>query len=148
MANLFKTLNLPIKKVYIFCDAIAHIIALKRSPSCYKAPYNKLYAEINSSTYQMGNLTLQPKETIVRFLQQKVYFNPSDLISKFDLDRDSVAMWILKTQRSFHPGWLQNHPREYLDKLLSLCEEKMSLQGSGGIDNKQTFHITEKRQIC
>ena len=92
LANLLKTLNLPINKVYIFCDAIAHIIALKRSPSCYKVPYNRLYAEINSLTYQIGNLTSQPKETIVIFLQQKVYFNPSDLISKFDLDRDSFDM--------------------------------------------------------
>ena len=29
LANLLKSLNLPINKVYICCDAIAHIIALK-----------------------------------------------------------------------------------------------------------------------
>ena len=75
---MLHTLNLPLTKVYIFCDAIAHIIELKRSPSCYKALYNHLYAEINSLTYQIGNLTLQPKETIARFLQQKGYFSPAD----------------------------------------------------------------------
>ena len=51
LANLLKSLNLPIIKVYICCDAIAHIIALKQSPSCYSAPYNRLYGEINSLTY-------------------------------------------------------------------------------------------------
>ena len=45
LSNLLYKLKLPLTKVYIFCDAIAHIIALKRSPLCYQPPYNRLYAE-------------------------------------------------------------------------------------------------------
>ena len=114
-------------KVYIFCDAIAHIISLKRSPLCYQPPYNRLYAEINALTYQIGNLTLQPKEDIVRFFQQKIYFNPSDLLSKFDLIHHSIDNWVLKSQKLVRPQWLQKHPQEYLSHLLALSEEQMSL---------------------
>ena len=130
-------------KVYVFCDAIAHIIALKRSPLCYQPPYNKLYAEINALTHQIGNLTLQPKEDIVRFLQQKVYFNPADLLSKFDLEQDTVDSWVLKSQLLSKPYWLQKHPREYLSHLLELSEEQMSLQATGGLHNEHMFKITE-----
>ena len=126
-------------KVYIFCDAIAHIIALKRSPSCYQPPYNRLYAEINALTHQIGNLTLQPKEDIVRFLQQKIYFNPADLLSKFDLEQDSIDSWVLKSQKLFKPQWLQKHPWEYLSHLIALSEEQMSLQATGGLNNEHLF---------
>ena len=84
LANFLYKIKVPLTKVYVFCDAIAHIIALRRSPACFKAPFNKWYAEINSLTYQIGNLTLQPKEEIVQFLQQKVYSTPADLLTKFD----------------------------------------------------------------
>ena len=98
----------------MFCDAIAHIIALRKSPACFKAPFNKWYAEINSLAYQIGNLTSQPKEEIVQFLQQKVYSNPANLLTKFDLEHDSVHDWILKSQQLFEPLWLQNHPKIYM----------------------------------
>ena len=55
LTNLLYKLKLPLTKVFIFCDAIAHIIALKRSPACYQLPYNRLYTEINALTYQIGN---------------------------------------------------------------------------------------------
>ena len=103
-----------------------------------------MYAEINALTHQIGNLTLQPKEDIVRFLQQKIYFNPADLLSKFDLDQDTIDSWILKSQKLFRPQWLQKHPREYLSHLLALSEEQMSLQATGGLNNEQLFKVTEK----
>ena len=71
LTNLNYKLKLPLTKVFIFCDVIAHIIALKRSPACYKLPYNRLYAAINALTYQIGNLTSQPKEDIVRFCTKR-----------------------------------------------------------------------------
>ena len=98
LANLLYKLKLPLTRVFIFCDAIAHIIALKRSPACFQLPYSRLYAEINALTFQIGNLTSQLKEDIVRFLHQKVYSNPADFLSKFDLEYDSVDSWILKSQ--------------------------------------------------
>ena len=143
LSNLLYKLKHPLTKVYIFCDAIAHIIALKRSPACYQLPYNRLYAEINALTYQIGNLTLQPKEDIIRFLQQKIYYNPADLLSKFDLEQDSVDSWVLKLQMLFRPQWLQKHPRKYLNHLLDLSEEQMSLQAAGGLTNENVFKITE-----
>ena len=116
---------------------------MKRSPSCYQLPYNRLYAKINALTYQIGNLTLQPKEDIVRFLQQKIYSNPADLLSKFDLDQDTVESWVIKSQKLFKPIWLQKHPREYLNHLLELSNEQMTLQAAGGLDNQSSFKITE-----
>ena len=127
----------------MFCDAIAHIIALRRSPACFKAPFNKWYAEINSLTYQIGNLTSQPKEEIIQFLQQKVYSNPADLLTKFDLEQDSVDDWILKSKQLFEPLWLQNHPKTYMNRLLELSNDQLSLQASGGLHNEQIFKITE-----
>ena len=67
-ANLLKTLGLPISKVYIFCNAVAHVVALHSSPSHFAPPYNRLYDEINSLSYKIGNLISQPKESILRFL--------------------------------------------------------------------------------
>ena len=78
LANLLCQLKIPLTKVFIFCDAIAHIIVLKKSPACFQLPYSRLYAEINALTFQIGNLTSQPKEDIVRFLHQKIYANPAD----------------------------------------------------------------------
>ena len=61
LCNLLHKIKLPLTKVYIFSDAIAHIIALKSSPSLFPMPFNRLYAEINALTYQIGELTSQPK---------------------------------------------------------------------------------------
>ena len=36
LANLLCQLKIPLTKVFIFCDAIAHIIALKKSPACFQ----------------------------------------------------------------------------------------------------------------
>ena len=83
-------------------------------------------------SYQIGNLTSQPKETILRFLQKKEFPNPADLLSKIDLEYDSIGLWMLKTQHLFHPTWLQQHPDGYLDKLLALSDEQISIQYSGG----------------
>ena len=106
LANLLYQLKIPLTKVFIFCDAIAHIIALKKSPACFQLPYNRLYAEINALTFQIGNLTSQPKEDIVSFLHLKIYANPADWLREFDLDSDSVDSWILKSQMLFRPPWL------------------------------------------
>ena len=127
----------------MFSDAIAHIIALQRSPACFKAPFNKWYPEINSLTYQIGNLTSQPKEEIVQFLQQKVYSNLADLLTKFDLEQDSVDDWMLKSKQLFEPDWLQNHPNTYLKQLLKLSNDQLSLQAAGGLQHEQIFKITE-----
>ena len=35
LSNFLCKLKLPLTKVYVFCDTIAHIIALRRSPLCY-----------------------------------------------------------------------------------------------------------------
>ena len=47
LCNLLCKIKLPLTKVYIFSDAIAHIIALKSSPSLFPMPFNRLYVEIN-----------------------------------------------------------------------------------------------------
>ena len=143
LANFLYKIKLPLTKVYVFCDAIAHIIALRKSPACFKAPFNKWYAEINSLTYQIGNLTSQPKEDIVQFLQQKVYSNPADLLTKFHLEYDSVDDWILKSKQLFEPPWLKNHLKIYMHRLLELSNDQLSLQASGGLHNEQVFKITE-----
>ena len=39
LANLLYQLKIPLTKVFIFCDAIAHIIALKKYPACFQLPY-------------------------------------------------------------------------------------------------------------
>ena len=142
LANLLYQLKIPLTKVFIFSDAIAHIIALKKSPACFQLPYSRLYAEINSLTFQIGQLTSQPKEDIVRFLHQKFYANPADWLSKFDLDSDSVNSWVLKAQMLYRPPWLQKHPHEYIPELLKISDKQMALQASGGDEN--IFRVTEK----
>ena len=76
-------------------------------------------------------------------MQQKIYSNPANLLSKFDLEQDTVDNWILKSQKLFKPHWLQKHPREYLSHLLALSEEQMTLHAAGGLDNQSSFKITE-----
>ena len=78
----------------------------------------------------------------MRFLHRKIYANPADWLSKFDLDSDSVDSWILKSQMLFRPPWLQKHPDEYLHELLEISNEQMALQAAGGDEN--IFKITEK----
>ena len=76
-------------------------------------------------------------------MQQKVYSNPADLLTKFDLEQDSVDDWILKSKQLFEPLWLQNHPKTYMNRLLELSNDQLSLQASGGLHNEQIFKITE-----
>ena len=65
------------------------------------------------------------------------------MLSKFDLNQDTVESWVIKSQKLFKPIWLQKHPREYSNHLLELSQEQMTLHAAGGLDNQSSFKITE-----
>ena len=71
--------------VYIFTDAISTLLALNKSPSLFEPPLKRHYAQCNIILFQIGQITEQKKEEIALFLDQKNFFNPADLLSKFDL---------------------------------------------------------------
>ena len=48
LAQLLTKLKIPLNKVYVFSDAISHIIALRKTPSLYQAPFNRYYSQINT----------------------------------------------------------------------------------------------------
>ena len=65
------------------------------------------------------------------------------MLTKFDLEQDSVDDWILKSKQLFEPDWLQNHPNTYQKQVLKLSNDQLSLQAAGGLHNEQIFKITE-----
>ena len=73
-ANMLKKLKLNHTATYIFTDAISQVIALGKSPSLYKAPFNKYYSQCNTILYDLGQRTNQKKEDMVLFIDQKKYF--------------------------------------------------------------------------
>ena len=52
-----KKIDIPLLKVFVFCDTAAHIIALKKSPSRFPPPFKRYYADINSTLFQIGEKT-------------------------------------------------------------------------------------------
>ena len=82
--------------------------------------------------YQLARFTNQKKENIVFWLNQNGTFNPADKISKFNIDKDTVAKWMELAQETLHPDWLQENPENYLQKMLEDSKEKIKDAKSGG----------------
>ena len=117
LAKLLKKLQLNLDAVYIFTDSISQILALDKSPSLFDAPLNRHYAQCNAILFQIGQITNQRKEEMALFLDQRNYFNPADILSKYNIHQDNVEEWVEKTKWVFTPDWLQTHPRDYMESL-------------------------------
>ena len=128
LTKLLGKLHLNLHAVYIFTDAISTLLALDRSPSLFEPPLNRQYAQNNVTLFQIGQITGQKKEEIALFLDQKNFFNPADLLSKFDLQLDTVQDWVSKTQQVFAPQWLQRHPKEYMQQLFEQSQQAVEAQ--------------------
>merc|ERR1712089_77185 len=90
----FQEYKIPIDRCLIGVDAVSQIVALRSTPSQFKPRMRKYYANINMHLYKLAKLTNQLKENIVFWINQKGTFNPSDLLGKFDIDKDPVSKWI------------------------------------------------------
>merc|ERR1711962_1231259 len=132
----FQECKIPIDGCLIGVDAVSQIIALRSPPSQFMSRMRKYYANINMHLYKLAELTNQLKENIVFWINQKEAFNPSDLLGKFDIDKDPVSRWIELSKSVLQPPWLMKHPDDYLEKMLTESQEKIRAQTAGGIDKK------------
>ena len=89
--------------MYIFTDSISQILALDKSPSLFEPPLSRYYSQCNVLLFQIGQITDQRKEEMTHFLEQKHYFNPADLLSKYDLQNDEVVDWMENAEKVFKP---------------------------------------------
>ena len=70
------------------------------------------------------------------WINQKGAFNPSDLLGKFDIDKDPVSKWIELLKLVLQPPWLQQHPDTYLKQMLIKSQQKIQAQTMGGASKK------------
>ena len=101
--------------------------------------------------FQICQITRQKKEEIALFLDQKNFFNPADLLSKFDLRLDTVQDWVSKTQQVFAPQWLQRHPKEYMQQLFEQSQQAIEAQAQGGYQPDKvdlTIPSVEINNVC
>ena len=68
---------------------------------------------------------------MIMFLDQRYFFNPADLLSKYHLPQESVEALGEKAKKVFKPEWLQTHPKNYVNKLFEQSQSGIRLQTSG-----------------
>ena len=78
LARDMKELNIPLEKAFVFADVISHIVALGKSPTKYRPPFNRYYSDTNSLLFSLAEMTGQLKENVIKFIQQRVFHNPAD----------------------------------------------------------------------
>ena len=110
--------KIPIEAVYLGSDALSQVVRLSRPLQVLKPKLRRLYANINLHLFEKAKLTKQKKEDVVFWIEGAA--NPADKLGKFDIDKDRVGKWIKLANHLLAPKWLQQHPRKYLDKLLSI----------------------------
>ena len=94
LTKLLKKLQLNLEAVYIFTDSISQILALDKSPSLFDPPLSRYYSQCNALLFQIGKMTDQRKEDMALFLEQKNYFNPANILSKYNIHQESVEEWM------------------------------------------------------
>ena len=102
----FQECKIPIHGCNIGVDALSQIVGLLSPPSQSKPRLRKYYSSVNLHLYEIARMTNQLKEYIVFWLNQSGHFNPSDLLGKFDLEKDSVSKWMEKSRNVIQPYWL------------------------------------------
>ena len=95
-----------------------------------KPKLRRLYANINLHLFEIAKLTKQKKEDVMFWIEGAA--NPADKLGKFDIDKDSVEKWIGLAKSVLAPKWLQQHPNDYLNKLLTKSQEKIKSLLRGG----------------
>ena len=73
--------------------------------------------------FEIAKLTNQRKEDVMFWIEGAA--NPADKLGKFYIDKDPVDKWIKLANQVLAPKWLQQHPINYLDKLLCISQEKI-----------------------
>merc|ERR1712121_71244 len=128
----FQECKLTLNGCHIGVDALSQIIGLMSPPSQFKPRLRKYYASINVHLYKLAQMTNQVKENIIFWLNQDEVFNPADKLGKFDIERDPVQKWV-KLQKEVHqPNWLQDHPKNYLHRMIKASKEKIKTVKTGG----------------
>ena len=133
-----KRLQLNLEAVYIFTDSISQILALDKSPSLFEPPLSRYYSQCNALLFQIGQITDQRKEDMAHFLEQKNYFNPADILSKYNLQQDEVVDWMKNAEMVFRPKWLQTHPKNYMKYLFEQSKHAIEKQARGGSQCDET----------
>ena len=88
----------------------------------------------------MAKLTKQKKEDVIFWIEGAA--NPADKLGKFDIDKDPIDKWIKLAKHVLAPKLLQQHPKDYLDKLLSKSQEKIKSLLQGGISTTEPGYQT------
>ena len=86
--------NIKITGNHIFIDAISTIIQLSSHPARFKSPIGKWLAMIAVNTMKTAIITDTKKEDAYLFINQKYFFNPADLLTKFSLEKDTPQHWM------------------------------------------------------
>lgn len=94
--------------------------------------------------FEIAKLTKQKKEDLVFWIEGAA--NPGDKLGKFYIDKDPVDKWIKLANYILAPKWLQQHPKNYLNKLLSKSQEKIKSLVQGG--KSTTEHDNQTSDNC
>merc|ERR1712002_1274499 len=127
-----------VKSCHIGVDALSQILGLMAPPSQSRRSLRKHYASINVHLYTLANITKQVKEDIIFWLNQEEVCNPADKLGKFDIEKDPVHKWVKLQKEILQPDWLQDHPRNYLHRLIKSSKEKIRLSKTGGYLRNQS----------
>ena len=123
IAQIMQSLDLKVKAGLLFCDTISTLISIGQHPGNYKSPFRKWLAGINVNLYQLGLITGQQKQDIPWFINQRKRVNFADYMTKFDLTNDMPDLWLELQFCMLTPGWLLEHPRQWLDLVRLECRK-------------------------
>ena len=71
VAQIMKSLELPVNNAILFCDTISTLISIGQNPGNFKHPYQTWLSGINANLYQLALITGQQKQDIPLFIDQK-----------------------------------------------------------------------------
>ena len=126
-------LKIPITRCLMFVDAISTLLSLRQHPARYKPPLRNWFAATNINLFKCAQISKQLKENIPVFINQTKRVNFADLLTKFNLTKDTSDVWLEMQKRLLTPNWLRAHPSVWLKDVLEESAEKISIQSQGGV---------------
>ena len=133
VCEIMSELKLPIKKTFLFIDAISTLISLSHHLAKYKDPFRRLLASTNVNLFKVAQLSGQTKESVPLFLNQNKCMNFADLLTKFHIQGGKPSLRLEYQKRLLSPSWLLQHPRFWEEQVILESREKISIQEKGKV---------------
>ena len=77
--------------------------------------------------YKIAQLSHQLKQNIPLFLDQRKRQNYADILTKFNVEKQTPALWFEYQLRLLQPQWLSKHPKFWEEQVLKESRERIGL---------------------